>query len=205
MSEPYRFRPLQRNQIPRPRIDESILKNFLDLPFVAKDLEVGAGVGWHALQRSQSFPERALLSIERTKEKFDSFSKRLENHGRPANLLALHADAIGVAAHFLPPEFFEQIFFLYPNPEPKNPSQRWIRAVFFELFLEALKPGGSIILATNKSDYKDEILELAPQRGLYVNRIESWTQKDKRQARSHFEKKYLERGERVWNLVLQKT
>lgn len=197
-------RPLRREKLPRPRLDEDALRSFLEQNFSAWDLEVGAGVGWHALQRAEAFPDRGLLSIERTLEKFRSFENRLRHHPELPNLKALHADAIGVAAHFLKPDFFDKIFFLYPNPEPKNPSQRWIRAPHFELFLEILKSGGEIVFATNEEFYKDEILEHVSNWDLHLSKLQSWTENEAPPPRSHFEKKYLERGQTVWNICLQK-
>jgi tRNA G46 methylase TrmB len=55
--------------------------------------------------------------------------------------------------HGLKPQQLAQIFILYPNPEPKNPAQRWLNMPFFEFLLSRLQDGGRITLASNIPDY----------------------------------------------------
>ena len=75
---------------------------------------------------------------------------------------------------------------------------------FMSYLVETLKPKGIITLATNEKYYFDESLENAENIfGLKVleNRIVDKSEK----PRTHFEKKYLERGEICYNLMLIKA
>lgn len=154
-------------------------------------LEIGAGKGMHAMQFAQANPDKHLIAIERTRGKCEVFAERA-GHLALDNLTAVHADAIPWVVHALPPQSLDGVFLLYPNPEPKNASQRWLNMPFFEFLLSRMKPEAKLILATNIQAYADEAEQLA---------INSWhleikrTEVPQNSARTHFEVKYLERGE----------
>jgi tRNA G46 methylase TrmB len=170
------------------------------------DLEIGCGVGWHPIRYAQRNPQRRLIAIEHTREKFESFHGRYEKHALD-NLLPIHADAIRWVTHAIKPESLDRAFLLYPNPEPGNPSKRWLRAPFFHRLLETMKPGATIQLATNIESYFKEALEYG---------TEYWKLKIVEQRiltqpipedipRTHFEKKYLERGETCFDVTFRKS
>jgi len=162
------------------------------------DLEIGCGVGWHPIQYAKNHPHRRLIAIEHTRAKFERFASRLEKHPDLANLLAVHADAIRWVAHRLPPESIEHVFFLYPNPEPKAPNRRWLRSPFLHCLLPKLKPGGRITLASNEKWYIDEAREWAENAwGLREMETRSFSGG---QPRTHFEKKYLARGQTCFDV-----
>ena len=170
------------------------------------DLEIGCGVGWHPIRYARENPDRFLIAIERTREKFESFARRLETHAPLPNLLAVHADAVNWVTHCLRPGQISRCFLLYPNPSPQNPSQRWIRMPFLDRLAEVLEPGGEIRLVTNLAGYFDELRSWAPRRGLHL--ANEWVF-DRHLVpeglpRTHFEKKYLERGDRCFEGVLKR-
>ncbi|WP_051012743.1 tRNA (guanine(46)-N(7))-methyltransferase TrmB [Moraxella macacae] len=163
-------------------------------------LEIGAGKGKHALQFANQNPDFHLVAIERTKQKFGVMQKaaKLANL---ANLHVVHADAIAWVVHAVPKNSLSKIFILYPNPEPHNPNQRWLNMPFFEFLLSRLKVGGELILATNIEDYANQSFDAA------LNIWQLPVQKTvvpKDSQRTHFEIKYLARGERCWQLAMVK-
>lgn len=163
-------------------------------------LEIGAGKGMHAMQFAQAHPDKRLIAIERTRNKFDVFADRASDL-RLTNLEAVHADAIPWVVHGLPANSLDGVFILYPNPEPKSASQRWLNMPFFEFLLSRMKEQAEIILASNIESYIDEAEQQAQDLWqLPVTReIISKTS-----ARTHFEIKYLERGELCQQLVITK-
>lgn len=194
------MRPLKLEPIPKARIDREALAAFLrrDGPF---DLEIGCGAGWHPIRYAAENPDRNLIAIERTAAKFNAFASRLRRHDLP-NLLALHADATAVLAHDLPAAFFSRLFFLYPNPEPRNPAQRWIRRPFFARVLETCRPGAEIVFATNEPSYFEELAQHGPSTWmLKIKSTRVLGREDLPAARTHFEKKYLERGQSCREIV----
>lgn len=163
-------------------------------------LEIGAGKGKHALQFTAQHPQQRLVAIERTREKFEAMQKQHQQEGQK-NLQPVHADALPWVVHALYPQQLEQCFILYPNPEPHNPAQRWLNMPFFEFLLSRLQPKGQIILASNIPDYIAEAEQQLQQvwQLPYIKEVIPATS-----ARTHFEIKYLERGELCQQLVISK-
>nr|WP_174507650.1 SAM-dependent methyltransferase [Acinetobacter sp. Marseille-Q1620] len=163
-------------------------------------VEIGAGKGKHALLFSSINPEKKLFAIERTREKFDAMRKQHLLEGQK-NLETIHADAIPWIVHALYPKQVQQFFILYPNPEPHNPAQRWLNMPFFEFLLSRLAVHGTVTLASNIPEYIEE----AEQQLKNVWKLPFEKQKiQSDSARTHFEIKYLERGELCQQLVIRK-
>lgn len=163
-------------------------------------IEIGAGKGKHALQFAENHPDKQLIAIERTRNKFEAFDKLAVQQANN-NLIAIHADAIAWLVHATVPNSIDHIFILYPNPEQHNPNQQWLNMPFFEFLLSRLKVGGTITLATNIESYMDN----AEQQASIVWQLpatRSIVAKDSQ--RTHFEIKYLARKETCWQLSMQK-
>ncbi len=163
-------------------------------------VEIGAGKGKHALLFTQTNPNSKLIAIERTREKFLAMQKQHALEGQP-NLQTVHADALPWIVHALYPAQVEQFFILYPNPEPHNPAQRWLNMPFFEFLLSRLETGGTITLASNIPEYIEEA-EQQVQNLWKLPFVKEVIGQDS--ARTHFEIKYLERGELCQQLIIRK-
>lgn len=163
-------------------------------------VEIGAGKGKHALLFTHTNPDSKLIAIERTREKFLAMQKQHALEGQP-NLQTVHADALPWIVHALYPAQVEQFFILYPNPEPHNPAQRWLNMPFFEFLLSRLKTGGTITLASNIPEYIEEA-EQQVQNLWKLPFVKEVIGQDS--ARTHFEIKYLERGELCQQLIISK-
>ncbi len=178
-------------------------------------LEIGCGVGWHPIRWARENPGRLLLAFERTEEKFGKFQGRLEVHEARgislSNLRACHADATHWLAEVRPGRVFSRVFILYPNPypKPKHADQRWFSPKLSLPVLDALRPGAEVILATNLAEYADGALRAAQalvslgHGSLELIEDLAFSQKEGLPPgfpRTHFEKKYLLRGETCRNL-----
>ncbi len=170
------------------------------------DLEIGCGVGWHSISYSQKHPERFLIAIERTSEKFKRFQRRYQHHCAIYNLLPVHADSVPWVVHCLPDGLLSRIFILYPNPYPKNPAARFFRMPFFEELLKKGKEELTIHLATNEKFYRNEAIKIASEHWpLVLESQRTLTRENFPNPRTHFEKKYLLRGEICYDLVFRKV
>ncbi len=189
------FQP-QKLSAPRDFMTPEVLMN-RQLPLV---LEIGAGKGKHALSFAQQNSDKHLIAIERTRNKFDAFDK-LVGQQKLSNLSAVHADAIAWIVHAVAPNSIERIFILYPNPEQHNPNQQWLNMPFFEFLLSRLQVDGEVVLATNIEAYMDNAEQQANEVWCLPNmrhKVASDSQ------RTHFEVKYLARGETCWQLNMRK-
>lgn len=195
----YHFdRLFQLNKIHAPRDFQPFSAEFWQTKNIC--LEIGAGKGKHALQFAKSNPDKILIAIERTQEKFLAMQKQANLANLP-NLYIIHADAIAWISHAVPPKSINELFILYPNPEPHNANQRWLNMPFFAFLLSRLKDNGRITLASNIQSYIDESFEKAVkvwQLTTTKNQIASNSE------RTHFEVKYLARGENCWQLDMVK-
>lgn len=166
-------------------------------------IEIGSGVGWHAIQYSKAHPDTMMVAIEKTANKFEKLDRRRKNHPELTNLFPVHSNAINWISAYVGSASVDEYFILYPNPYPKDPQKRWFGMPFMSYLIETLKPGGQLTLATNIESYYLEAKKYNDgQWGLKIilDSIVSKTEK----PRTHFEKKYLERGEACYNLVFQK-
>jgi tRNA (guanine-N7-)-methyltransferase len=182
------------------------------------DLEIGCGVGLHPLRYASMEPARALIAIEKTREKFSKFARRLERHpealfqpGGPG-VVAVNADAIAWVATHVPERRLDRVFILYPNPSFRNPAARWIRMPFFGFLLSRVKSGGVITFRTNESRYAEEVRlyaekEWGGERGELRVEATSFSRDSKGigEPWTHFEAKYLERGERCHQIRILKV
>ena len=169
------------------------------------DLEIGCGVGWHPIRYALANPGRSLIAIEHTRAKFERFESRLAGHEVIPNLFPVHADAVRWVSHALTPGSIDRCFLHYPNPEPKAANKRWFRMPFMHRLIEILKPGGEIVLATNEEWYWQEALEWAEKQwGLVITDKRSFKAVDSQEPRTHFERKYLQRGETCFDLSVRK-
>ena len=163
-------------------------------------LEIGAGKGKHALSFAMQNPDKHLIAIERTRNKFEAFEKLVAQQNF-ANLTAIHADAIAWIVHAIAPNSIDSIYILYPNPEQHNPNQQWLNMPFFEFLLSRLQVGGEIILATNIETYMDNAEQQANKVWCLPNKR---SQVASSSQRTHFEVKYLARQETCWELGMKK-
>ncbi|MGM8870522.1 SAM-dependent methyltransferase [Psychrobacter sp. 2Y5] len=194
-------RPFQPAKLSKPRdfiLPEIIAnKQKSRCPLV---VEIGAGKGMHALSFAKQNPDKHLIAIERTLNKFDAFFKMTQTQQLP-NLTAVHADAIAWIVQAIGPNSLTRIYLLYPNPEQHNSNQQWLNMPFFEFLISRLQIGGEIILATNIEEYMDNAEQQADA---------LWCLPAIRQEvpvnsqRTHFEIKYLARKEKCWQLTMTK-
>jgi len=164
-------------------------------------VEIGCGVGLHPIQFAQKNPDTFIIAIEKTADKFDKFQRRFEHHNLP-NLLPVHANVQHWVPQHLQANEVDAYYMLYPNPYPKESqkNKRFMNMPFMACVIKTLKPGGQITLATNELFYYEEA------KAVFVDTwgldcIEDRIIAADEPPRTHFEKKYLSRGARCYNLV----
>lgn len=197
------MRLFQANKIPKPRVTLP-----RDIPFPL-DIEIGSGVGKHAIDYAFKNPGRFLVAIDKSLVRHQKMLDRLIEKKNP-NLIPVRENAVWFVTHEIQKNSVENYFFLYPNPYPKKRqgNKRWHRMPFMQHVVETLKVNGKIHVATNMKFFAEEAEE-------YLRNVWKLCLVDKKSyqgleqipfpPRTHFEKKYLERGQTCWNLVFQKS
>jgi len=169
-------------------------------------VEIGCGVGLHPIQYAQQETTKSIIAIERTREKFQKFEGRLKAHPHLQDrICAVHADAV----HFLDQNMrngsLDEVWILYPNPEIAKTSRRWFQTPFMGRLVELIRTEGRLYFATNIENYAREVESLAPSFGFKImndQQIHISTSPEF-SPRTHFEKKYFERGETLFNFEFQ--
>lgn len=167
-------------------------------------LEIGCGVGLHAIKHLLRDRDCHLIALDRSAKRLKKLQRRIENHKLQNRVSIVCHTAQSYVPH-LPEDSLSKVFFLYPNPEWKAPNRRWFRSSFFSCLLEKLTLGGIIQLRTNCDWYAREVeilaqnqwsLALVKREDLHISHLNNFM--------SHFEKKYLLRGEKCSLLEFQK-
>ncbi len=173
------------------------------------DLEIGAGVGWHAIRYAQQNPDRHLLALEHGAARFSRFQRRIDAHPKIPNLTPLQRSLIPFicadAAHLR----FKKIFLLYPNPYPKNAqkNKRFHAMPFFGELLKKLDVGGLIEVRTNEEFYAAEAKEFLCRvwsLELKQNEVFNKLQRPDYQVQTHFEQKYFNQGQDLHRMLFRK-
>ena len=113
-------RPFQPTKLSKPRnfvIPEILTNKQKSSPPIV--IEIGAGKGMHALSFAKQNPDKHLIAIERTRNKFEAFSKIAKTQ-QLANLTPVHADAIAWIVQAIAPNSISQIYLLYPKQVKMN-------------------------------------------------------------------------------------
>jgi tRNA G46 methylase TrmB len=191
------MRPFNPDAVPAPHAGP------VPLPDGPIFVEVGAGQGLFAVQFARKHPEKTLIAIERTQERFARLKQRItSNHCQ--NVFPIRANAVNWITHCLSPQSVDGYFFWYPNPYPKSRQQnkRFHAMPFLGQVIQTLKPGGTLTMATNQEFYYTEAKTFMVQVwGLTCLMDRQVAQSAT--ARTHFEKKYLTRGDTCWELQFQ--
>ena len=174
-------------------------------------IEIGCGVGYHPIQWAKQNVNCQILAIERTKIKFEKFCRRLSQHASlEQQIFAAHADANRLLPHLLTLNSVDNYFLLYPNPEPKRRNHRIAFSTLTKIVVATLKPHGRLTIATNIENYANEVRHWLPLKFSLILERETKIIKDdllsgRHRFRSHFEKKYLDRGDCCYNFEFRKT
>ena len=199
------MRDFDPSRVPEPR--SSVRFPESDRPV---DLEIGCGAGYHPIRYAKEHPERLLIAIERTRNRYARFEGRLAGHPELQNIIPVNDDAIPWVTHRVPEESLGRVFLLYPNPYPKSAqaNKRWQFMPFMKHLIGCIKPSGQLIMATNIQTYAEEAKEMMVATwGLNLSRhtVISLNERAGKDAQTHFERKYLERGERCHELVFERV
>lgn len=160
----------------------------------------------HPMQFAEAHPDAGLVAIERTKNKSELFLNALQAKHLP-NLFPVNADALYWLPGNIKPASVDQFFILYPNPYPKErqANKRWHRNPLMHFIMQCLQPTGILEVASNEDWYLEESKSCMLRNWDMAVVEERALSLDDHKPRTHFEKKYLERGIKCRNLVFQRA
>ncbi len=167
-------------------------------------VEVGCGTGEWIVAEAARRPDHQFIAIEKTQNRSEILIQRAIS-AACKNLIAVRADAVAIVGSCFPEKSVDGFYFLHPNPWPKKrqANRRFFVGPSFAVFDRCLKPGGTIELASNTRGYVDEAAHALTT--LWGYRIVTHqTLSATATPRTAFERKYLARGETIYQLIVSR-
>ncbi len=124
-------------------------------------LDIGFGDGEALLATAARFPAIDYLGVEVHEPGIGHLLKLIERSGL-TNIRIIDRDAVDVIESMLPAAAFDAVNIFFPDPWPKkrHHKRRLISADFLETLARILKPGGLLHIATDWSNYAEQIADL---------------------------------------------
>ena len=142
------------------------------LPFTAKELvpeelflrkaplvlEIGSGMGETTVAIARAHPEADFIAIEVHGPGVGSLLNRIASE-KLANVRVIRHDAVEVLEHMIPDAALAAIHLFFPDPWPKkrHHKRRLVQPSFVSLMKKKLSVGGIVHLATDWTEYADQI------------------------------------------------
>jgi len=121
-------------------------------------IEIGFGNGDNLLALAAAHPARDFLGVEVHRPGVGRLLLGLEER-RLANVRVICHDAVEVFERQIAPQSVHEILILFPDPWPKarHHKRRLLQPATVEMIADRLKPGGVLHVATDHSDYAEQI------------------------------------------------
>ena len=166
------------------------------------EVDLGCGDGSFLVAMAKQHPQRNFLGLERLLGRVRSVCGKIA-HENLNNARVLLIETSYAVAHLLPPNSVSAFYLLFPDPWPKRRHQRrrLVNAEFLASLDRALAPDGFLVVATDESNYFDEIRHLTDG----VGKFEVHPADDFVFPITTFEKHFRKRGLTIHRLVLRKV
>jgi tRNA (guanine-N7-)-methyltransferase len=171
-----------------------------------KILEIGFGMGGATAQIASEHPENDYLGIEVHTPGVGALM-RLLDAGSIGNVRIIQHDAVEVLNHMIAPGTLDGIHIYFPDPWPKkrHHKRRLIQPPLLSLLASRLKPGAYLHLATDWQEYAEWMLEALRGEPLLVNTAQDYAPKPDFRPETKFERRGLNLGHGVWDLVFRRV
>lgn len=123
-------------------------------------LEVGCGHGAAAIAYALEHPEHDIVAVDVHTPGIARMLAAAERAGA-SNLWTHHGDAVLLLDDRVPRHGLEAVHLFFPDPWPKakHAKRRFVTEHTLTLLADRLRPGGSLLVATDQDFYADHVLE----------------------------------------------
>ena len=168
-------------------------------------LEIGFGNGESLATMAQARSDADFLGVEVHRPGVGHLLMRIESLGL-SNLRVLCVDAVEVLARQLPDTSLNRIQVFFPDPWPKHRhhKRRLIQPDFVALLARKLKPGAHLHLATDWEAYALHMLAVLEAAEGFVNTASKFAERPDYRPLTKFERRGLNLGHAVWDLLFQR-
>ncbi len=164
--------------------------------------DIGFGMGESTLALAAARPDANILAIDVHVAGHAVLAEALES-GNVPNVRIIAADAHEVLLWMCSPASLSEVHIWFSDPWPKQ-RQSWRRLIqpdFVGLVAERLVPGGSLRMATDWQPYADEMLAAIRATPKLRNPHSDWALRDPVRPITSYERKGIEAGRAIRDLV----
>lgn len=170
-------------------------------------VEIGSGQGHAIVHAAQQNPDRVFLAIEVFRAGLARTMIRAE-WAAVDNLRLIEANAPEVLEYALPAGSVDELWVFFPDPWAKvrHNKRRLVSAEFAALAKRVLRVGGRIRLATDWQDYAEQMRDVFDSASGFQRDFErDWAPRFEGRVLTAFEKKGIEKGRHIRDLVYQRV
>jgi tRNA (guanine-N7-)-methyltransferase len=150
-------------------------------------------------------PQRNYLAVEVHYAGIANLLGLLDQAGA-TNARVAQGDAITLLTRMLPPGSVDAIHIFFPDPWPKarHHKRRLIRPENIPYLRDALRPGGTLHLATDWPDYAEVMLETIGAEPAFLNIFNGYAQRPDWRPLTKFEQRGIAEGRPIADLEFRK-
>lgn len=130
-------------------------------PTLPLEVDLGCGKGRFLLQRAITTTNINFLAIDRLLGRIRKIDSKLKRRGIE-NVRLLRFEGDYTLNYLIPPESVDTYYYFFPDPWPKkrHHENRMFKLRTVDAIHKTLKPGGLLHIATDNTDYFEEIYAL---------------------------------------------
>jgi tRNA (guanine-N7-)-methyltransferase len=171
-------------------------------------LEIGFGNGEALAAMAKAEPEHDFIGVEVHRPGVGRLLNVLDAE-QLMNVRIISHDAVEVVRAMLPAASLDRTLIYFPDPWPKkrHHKRRLIQPAFLAELGRAIRPGGRLELATDWDEYALAMLAALDESAWFVNRARSggFAKRPPRRPGTRFERRGIERGHGVFDLVFERV
>ena len=174
-------------------------------PGVPVVLEIGSGLGEATASMAAADPLTGILDVDVHTPGIARLLARIESRDL-LNVRVAHGDAMELVRDQLAPQSLTGVRVFFPDPWPKTAhrKRRLVRPDFVSLLVTRLRPAGFIHLATDWSDYAEQMVEVLDNEPCLEPDHSGVAAQRAGRPVTKFERAGLEQGHRVTDLVYRR-
>jgi tRNA (guanine-N7-)-methyltransferase len=168
-------------------------------------LEIGFGMGAATAQIAATLPQQDYLGVEVHTPGVGALLRLVEER-QLGNVRIIQHDAVEVLQHMIAEGSLDGIHIFFPDPWPKkrHHKRRLIQPELVKLLVSRLKPGGYLHLATDWQEYAEWMQEVLNAEPALKNAAEGYADKPDYRPETKFERRGLNLGHGVWDIVFRR-
>ena len=169
-------------------------------------LEIGFGMGETTAAIAREHPEHDYLGIEVHTPGVGSLLKRIADL-HLENVRIVQHDAVEVLEHMIAPAVLAGVHLFFPDPWPKkrHHKRRLIQPPFVALLASRMKFGATVHTCTDWEEYARQMLQVLSADGALENTASGYAERPDTRPETKFERRGLDLGHRVWDLIFRKV